>query len=869
MTVEHARRRRRAEERTELLASFSALTRLITSATESDAVFRGIAEAATVLLRAKMAWVWVDDPASETLREGGSFGAGAEYTRMMREVVPLPRGRGLAGAILESRQAEYIEHVQRDPRFLGQRLAAAADLHACAAIPLIQRERPLGALVVLFGRRAPFTAEEKELVGLLADQATIAIENARLLEETDRRRREAEVVAELARGISASLDLDTVLQRLTDGAKDLVGSDMAMIGFREGDAEAITVRYRVGSRYAPNRTFSIEPGKGFGGQALVTGRPCRTDDYAADPAFGKDYLGAIRRDGAVAAMVVPIKPDDRVVGVLYVANRSRRRFTDHDESVLLRLADGAASAIKNAQLFARELESERRYRWLVEGSIQGVTILRDWVTLFANLALAKILGYGSPRELVGLDARCWIAPHEVARVETYAAARRRGEPVASRFEFQALRKDGALIWAEVEVSPVVWEGGPAVQITGFDVTERKRAEAALRDSSEFQKQIIASARSGVVVYDRELRYLVWNPLMEELTGLRAESVIGKHCLDLFPFLRERGVYELLERARAGETITSPDFRYTIPSTGKGGWVSGRYGPLLDANGTIIGVIATVRDVTDRRHAEEARHQSEEQLREAQKMEAVGQLAGRIAHDFNNLLAVITGRSDLLLRRLAAEDPARRDVELVKKTADRAATLTKQLLAFSRKQMLRPEVLDLNRIIAGVVQMLQRLIGENIDLVTLLDPNLGFVRADPAQIEQIVLNLAVNARDAMPQGGRLSIETASVDLDDTFADANPGAAAGPYVRFQVRDTGSGMSPEVQARIFEPFFTTKEIGKGTGLGLAIVYGIIKQHEGLVTVESAPGAGTTFRVYLKQVPGAADRGRLPRPGSAEKPW
>src|SRR5262249_41984776 len=228
----------------------------------------------------------------------------------------------------------------------------------------------------------------------------------------------------------------------------------------------------------------------------------------------------------------------------------------------------------------------------------------------------------------------------------------------------------------------------------------------------------------------------------------------------------------------------------------------------------------------------------------------GQLAGGVAHDFNNLLTVITGRTELLLLRLASDDPHRRDVELVRKTADRAASLTQQLLAFSRKQMLQPRVLDLNGVVAGMAQMLRPLIGETIELDTLLAPTLGRVKADPAQIEQIVLNLAVNAGDAMPQGGRLTIETGNVELDDAFVATHPGASLGPHAMLSVRDTGSGMTPEVQAHVFEPFFTTKGVGKGTGLGLATVYGIVKQHGGYIRVESAPGAGTVMRVYLARV-------------------
>jgi CheY-like chemotaxis protein len=237
------------------------------------------------------------------------------------------------------------------------------------------------------------------------------------------------------------------------------------------------------------------------------------------------------------------------------------------------------------------------------------------------------------------------------------------------------------------------------------------------------------------------------------------------------------------------------------------------------------------------------------------MEAVGRLAGGVAHDFNNLLTVITGRTELLLARLPADDPRRRDLELVKKAAARAAALTHQLLAFSRKQTLQPRVLDLNGVVAGMAQMLEPLIGENIDLITMLDPGLGRVKADPGQIEQIIVNLAVNARDAMPQGGRLTIETANVELDEAFVEAHPGSSAGAHAMLCVRDTGTGMTAEIQAHVFEPFFTTKGVGKGTGLGLATVYGIVTQHEGYVRAESAPGVGTAVSIYLRRVP--ADTG------------
>lgn len=245
----------------------------------------------------------------------------------------------------------------------------------------------------------------------------------------------------------------------------------------------------------------------------------------------------------------------------------------------------------------------------------------------------------------------------------------------------------------------------------------------------------------------------------------------------------------------------------------------------------------------------------ERLLQAQKMEAIGQLAGGVAHDFNNLVTVIQGRSHFLLQRMPADDPLRRHVELIQKTAQQAASLTQQLLAYSRKQILQPKVLDLNGVVAGMEKMLRPLIGEHIEVVTQLTRPLGRVKADPGQIEQVVMNLVVNARDAMPQGGRLALATAHIELDETFVRRHPGAHPGSYVMLTVSDTGVGMDGETQTRVFEPFFTTKGPGKGTGLGLATVYGIVKQHEGYIAVQSEPGRGATFRVYLPRADHAAE--------------
>jgi len=266
-------------------------------------------------------------------------------------------------------------------------------------------------------------------------------------------------------------------------------------------------------------------------------------------------------------------------------------------------------------------------------------------------------------------------------------------------------------------------------------------------------------------------------------------------------------------------------------------------------------LVVAADITERRQSEEALLASEAQLRQAQKMEAIGRLAGGIAHDFNNLLTVIIGRATITLESLNPQGALQHNIELIKKTADRAAALTQQLLAFSRKQVLQPKLVDLHVVVEQIAPMLRRLIGEDVELTIRSVPGLWRVRVDQGQFEQVVLNLAVNARDAMPHGGQLTIETADIELGEAYTHLPDAVPAGSYVMLKVADTGLGMDADTQARIFEPFFTTKEAGKGTGLGLATVQGIVSQHGGTVRVYSAPGQGTTFKIYLPRAEETAD--------------
>ena len=384
--------------------------------------------------------------------------------------------------------------------------------------------------------------------------------------------------------------------------------------------------------------------------------------------------------------------------------------------------------------------------------------------------------------------------------------------------------------------------------------ERKRAEEALRKSEERYRLLFESNPLPMWVFDRQtLRFLAVNAAATQHYGYSREEFLAMTIRDIRPPEALPELAEALSRSGAGL-----GFAGLMRHWKKDGTVIDveiTYHTLTFEDRPAELVLA--QDVTERRRIEKELRQSQEQLLQSQKLESVGQLAGGVAHDFNNLLTVITGQSDLMLRRLGESDPMRRRAEEIKKAAERAAGLTRQLLAFSRKQVLQPKVLDLTETVAGMDKLLRRLIGEDVHLVTVLAPDLGKVRADPSQIEQVLMNLAVNARDAMPEGGKLTIETQNTYLDETYARQHLSVVPGPYVMLAVSDTGSGMDAETQAHMFEPFFTTKEVGKGTGLGLSTVYGIVKQSGGNIYVYSEVGQGATFKVYLPLASETAEAG------------
>ena len=486
--------------------------------------------------------------------------------------------------------------------------------------------------------------------------------------------------------------------------------------------------------------------------------------------------------------------------------------------------------------------SEARYRMIVETTSEGVWLVNaDFVTTFVNDRMAEMLGY-SRDELIGRSVS--EAVHPEARALFAEKRSRRQQGISEVFENRYRRKDGTTLWALAKTNPVFDEEGRFAGALGLftDMTERRKSE----ETRNRLAAIVESSHDAIISKTLEGRITSWNRGAERLFGYSEQEMLGRPITDLFPSDRLEEETDILARISRGESVQHFD-TVRVRKDGSQVEVSLLISPIRGAAGEIVGVAKIARDMTERRKAEAALRRSEEQLRQSQKLEAIGSLAGGVAHDFNNLLSVILSYTNFLCEELTPGDPTRVDLEEIHKAGIRAADLTRQLLAFSRQQMLQPSVVDPNQILNGIQKMLARVVREDVLLTLLPVPDVGKVYVDPGQLEQVIMNLVVNARDAMPHGGSLTIETSNVFLDEQYAAGHHGVRSGPYVMIAVTDTGTGIPKEMIPRIFEPFFTTKEKGKGTGLGLSTVYGIVQQSGGHIWVYSEPGTGTTFKVYL----------------------
>lgn len=678
-----------------------------------------------------------------------------------------------------------------------------------------------------------------------------------------------------------------LLDQVCDITVRIGGYRMAGIAYAEAD-EAKTVRPMAYAGYDSGYLAKIDvkwsdtpAGRGPAGTAIRENRICVIADTASDPQFAPWREAALKR-GYAAMIALPLRGASLPFGVLAIYSEQAGSFESSEVELLAEIANNLAYGVtairaqaESKRASAALREAEAKYRQLVEEvpAISYVAVTGALGRfLYMSPQVKTILGY-RPEDCV-IDDRFWwdhLNPedHPIALRED---SWEEGHPF--RVEYRMRTQDGGEVWIRDE-AVIVRDPETDQRLTRglmIDITERKHADDALRQSEERYRMFVAQSSEGIFRMEYEPPVPCHLPINEQLRLGRKNGYMAE-CNDAMAKMYGRGsARELVGKPLSDFLVLNdPVTRQFMEDFIRSGYrTTDQESRELDAHGqkrifrnTMIGMVVDghwvrswgiTRDVTERMHLEE-------QLRNAQQLEAIGRLAGGVAHDFNNILGIIMGHGELLLE--GADEQARNGLEQIRRAADRAASLTQQLLAFSRKQMLQPKVLDLNEAVADVQKMLARVIGEDIELMANLHPSLVAVKADPGQVEQVLMNLAVNARDAMPHGGKLIMETSNMEVD-----AEQGRdlelAAGRYVMLRVTDTGHGMDAGTLAHIFEPFFTTKPVGKGTGLGLATVYGIVKQSGGSILVESEVGRGADFRIYL---PAAEDRPhKQPQPITSE---
>lgn len=665
--------------------------------------------------------------------------------------------------------------------------------------------------------------------------------NKNLLKEIAERKR-AEKIQTAIYKISQAANSAVRLEDLYPSIHFILGELMPMenfyIALYDAASDVISFPYLV-DQY-DQAPLPHKPGRGLTEYVLRTKRPLLASPEVFEKLIRSGEVEAIGSP-SVDWLGAPLKVEDRTIGVIVVQSyKENVRFGQEETDILEFVSSQVAMVIERKQMEQRMAEALSFNQTILETSPYGIaTFNSSGDCVSANEAATKITG-ANREEILKLNFRNIQSWKNSGMLQAAEEALSGGSE--KRYDVHLVNDFGKEVWLDVSLVPFLSGGENHLLLIFTDIMARKHAEEQLCKAEEKYHALFEESKDVVFISTAESKLLDINQAGIELFGYpsKEELLQVNIARDLYFNPSDRDAV-----TRAYETIGYlKDFEVVLKrKNGEKIVVLETSTVVHDEAGKVVAFRGILRDVTGQRALSR-------QLLQAQKMEAVGHLAGGVAHDFNNLLTAIIGYSQLALESLPEDHPVRDKIEEIVKAGERASALTAQLLAFSRQQVLQPRVVDLNTVVTDIEKMLRQLIGEHIDLITLLDPKLGNVKADPGQLGQVILNLAVNARDAMPQGGRLTLETRNVDLDETFTRNHWEARPGSFVMIRVKDTGMGMDADTQTHLFEPFFTTKEPGKGTGLGLSTVYGIVKQSGGHIVVCSEVGKGSTFTVYLPRI-------------------
>jgi len=836
---------------------------------------------------------------------------------------------GITGWVAARGEPLLAPDVSRDEHYMA--VLDCVETQSELAVPIQVKGKVIGVLDAQSTETDAFSKEDLFALQTVADQLAVAIDNARLYQETRRRAARLTVINRVAEAVGAILQIDELLEKVYREVTPTFAADAFFVALYDEARDMLDFRLQVDEGVREPPTMSA-PGNGLTARVIREKKTLRINNLPEERPHLPDpeIWGSMKLpDSWLGA---PLLIGEKLIGVICVQAYHRNAYSEEDELLLSTIADQVAVAVKSARLYEavetelmerrraeEELkESEEKLQGIGEHSPNMIFINCQGRVVYANRRCEEVMGYSREEFYApAFDFFKLIAPESLDLITASFARHLAGEELEP-YEYTLVTKEGRRLEVIISTKLVTYGGERALLGIITDISARKWSETLLETLNDAALAIerallpeeiftrvaerFSTLGFSCLVYHMDAGLETLVPAYESYSSEKlaeVEKLLDGGASGLTAALAGTELFREVMRSREARYVDGQELIDRVFPDREPEWISELAAalnmegliaaPLIGAD-EVIGLLVVhagslgpevIPAVTafalqiaagwrkailmqDLEHSLNELQRTQEQLLQAQKMEAVGKLAGGVAHDFNNLLTAITGYADLLLGNLAGEDPARADLDEIKSAAARAAALTSQLLAFSRKQVFLVRVLDLNKVVADMENMLQRILGEDIALEIRLQADTAHVRADPGQIEQVIMNLAVNARDAMPRGGRLTISTSLAVPDPLPPGHQEKDADRPWELLTVSDSGIGIPREIQSQVFEPFFTTKERGKGTGLGLSTVYGIVTQSGGHILLESEPGQGSVFRIYL---PRAEETEKVERRRSKKK--